>query len=244
MRRTLVSCSLFLATLTAAGCPAQVQPGGAVKKEKAQPVVDESDPRVVKEDGDLYSAAALAKNTPEAPEGPNKGSGKPDESNGYCRLYAPKLPEPHCCMSEYGFDAEATAEVCGKGLYLGESFQRSCGYFYLDDDVGAPVWFRTSFSEEPSAKAAAEAYAHQLATRFEADTKVEPVQGVQGAFFTRHEGLAWAWMDAGEWEKVRRLTWRDTSCSDEGIAKVVAQMMAAKPPAKGAQRQGLVPKAR
>ncbi len=224
------------------GCPAEVTETQAAPPRKAEPQVDESDPRVVKVGDDLYAADALP--TP-AEDTKGKGSGKPDESNGYCRLYAPKLPEPHCCLTEYGFDAEAAGKACGKPLYLGESFQRSCGYFFHDADSGEPVWFRTSFMDAESPKASAEAEAKRLELRFGKPAKVEPVPGTPDAFQFTYNGISYAFMqgDPG-WPNVRRLAWKPESCSAAGMQAVVAQMATAKPPAKGEQRLGLVPKGR
>lgn len=235
---------LGLSTMGLLGCPADVQDTRAApapSKPKA-PEVDESDPRVVKVGDDLYAAESLPE--PEG-DGKAKGSGKPDESNGYCRLYAPKLPEPHCCKTEYGFDAEATAKACGKGLYLGESFQRSCGYFFHDAQSGQPQWFRTSFVEAKSPKDAAEIEAERLQTRFGATVEVKPMKDTPTAYTLEYSGIAYAYMsgDPG-WPNVRRLAWKVGSCSDEGLEQVVSQMSTAKPPPKGAQREGLVPKAR
>ncbi len=225
------------------GCPAEVKDTTPAPASKTVPVVDEADSRVVKMGDDLYAAGS-------APPGPDafvqgKGSGKPDESNGYCRLYAPKLPEPHCCMTEYGFDAEAAAKSCGKPLYLGESFQRSCGYFFHDGASGEPVWFRTSFVDDASPKEAAEAEANRLKLRFSADVEVKPMTDTPDAYTLEYSGIGYAWM-AGDpaWPNVRRLAWNESTCTPGGLEAVVAQMAAAKAPAKGAQRQGLVPKPR
>ncbi len=226
------------------GCPAEVKnptPAPPTKKEK--PVVDESDPRVVRDGEDLYAAGSL----PEPPDTTKgKGSGKPDTSNGYCQLYAPKLPEPHCCQTEYGFDAEAARDACGKTLYLGESFQRTCGYYFHDAAQGGPTWFRASFVEGDSPKAAAEAEANRIKLRFGGDAEVAPMPGTPGAYSLHYEGLGYAWM-AGDpaWPNLRRLAWKDeSSCSPEGLQAVVAQMAAAKAPPAGAKRAGLIPQAR
>lgn len=238
--RTLV---LSLSATALLGCPAEVKDTQAAPAPTPPaPVVDESDPRVVKVGEDLYAADALPE--PE-PTGAAKGSGKPDESNGFCRLYAPKLPEPHCCLTEYGFDAAATGDACGKPLYLGESFQRSCGYFFHDPESGEPQWFRTAFVQAESPKAAAQTEARRLASRLGADVEVKAMKDTPEAYTLEHAGIAYAYMsgDPG-WRNVRRLAWRSGTCSDEGLEKVVAQMSTAKPPPKGAQREGLVPKAR
>lgn len=243
MRARILVLSLSLCGTALLGCPAEVKDTQAAPAPKPRaPQVDESDPRVVKVGEDLYAADALPE--PESND-KAKGSGKPDESNGYCRLYAPKLPEPHCCKTEYGFDAAAAGEACGRPLYLGESFQRSCGYFFHDPQSGMPQWFRTSFVEAESPKDAAEIEAGRLKTRFGADVEVKPMKDNPEAYTLEHSGIAYAYMsgDPG-WPNVRRLAWKSGTCSDEGLEKVVGQMSTAKPPPKGAQRLGLVPKAR
>ncbi len=240
----IVGLAFFGASLaTLVGCPAEVKDPAPAPAPKAEPVVDESDPRVVKVGDDLYAAESVPLSTPEVVKG--KGSGKPDESNGYCRLYAPKLPEPHCCLTEYGFDAEAAAKSCGKPLYLGESFQRSCGYYFLDGAAGEPVWFRTSFVDDASPKEAAEAEANRLKLRFQADIEVKAMANTPGAYTLTYSGISYAWM-AGDpaWPNVRRLAWNESTCTPEGLEAVVSQMATAKAPPKGAKRQGLVPKPR
>ncbi len=225
------------------GCPAEVKDTTPAPAPKTVPVVDESDPRVVKVGDDLYAADAVPQTTEEVVKG--KGSGKPDESNGFCRLYAPKLPEPHCCLTESGFDADAAAKSCGKPLYLGESFQRSCGYYFHDGASGEPVWFRTSFVDDASPKEAAEAEANRLKLRFSADVEVKQMANTPGAYTLEYSGISYAWM-AGDpaWPNVRRLAWNESTCTPEGLEAVVSQMATAKAPPKGAKRQGLVPKAR
>ncbi len=228
---------------TLLGCPSEVRDTTPAPAQKAAPVLDESDPRVVKDGEDLYSLQTAPQSNEALVK--SKGSGKPDESNGFCRLYAPKLPEPHCCLTEYGFDAAAAAKSCGKPLYLGESFQRSCGYFFLDAAEGQPVWFRTSFVEDASPKEAAEAEANRLRLRFQADIEVKPMANTPDAYTLEYSGISYAWM-AGDpaWQKVRRLAWNESTCTPEGLEAVASQMATAKAPPKGAQRQGLLPQAR
>lgn len=236
-------CSTLL-VLLATGCPAQVNDVKPVKKAPV-PQVDESDPRVVKDGEDLYAENAL-KGSQVQEEPPNKGSGKTDESNGFCRLYAPKLPEPHCCQGEFGFDAQTVSKACGKSMYLGESFQNTCGYYFMDPEQGSPVWFRSSFVELPTAKEAAEAFANRVAMRFGAqDVSAKPMPGIEGVYTVAYEGLAYAWFKGDpSWPLVRRLAWKDETCDAEGIHEIVSQMVRAKSPKKGERRLGLVPKAR
>ena len=43
---------------------------------------------------------------------------------------------------------------------------------------------------------------------------------------------------------MRQLSWRPTECSDDVMAKVIAKIVAAAEPPDGAERTGLIPKAR
>ena len=228
------------------GCPAEVQHAPTPTKQAPAPAVtpdvEEDDPRVLKQGGDLYAEKTVQKRQDPAPEGKAKGSGKPDESNGYCRLYAPKLPEPHCCKAEYGFDAEAVRKACGADIYMGESLQVSCGYFFHHSD-GSQPWFRMSFTEYKTPKEAAEAQVERLTIRQNVQgLKAEPVPGVKGAYWNRHDGLLWAYLPG--WSKVRQLATRDEFCDREALAKVLAELVAAKEPGPRDQRLGLIPKAR
>jgi hypothetical protein len=227
------------------GCPAEVQHAPApIKQSVAAPTpeVDEEDPRVVKQGEDLYAEKTVEKRQDAEPSGPAKGSGKPDESNGYCRLYAPKLPEPHCCRAEYGFDAEVVAQACGADIYMGESLHLSCGYFF-HRTAGSESWFRMSFTEHATPKEAADAQVERLTVRQKLQgLKTEPVPGVKGAYWTRHDGLLWAYLPG--WSKVRQLATRDDFCESDALAKVIAGLVAAKEPDPKDQRLGLVPKAR
>jgi hypothetical protein len=240
--RLVASLALLFAGL---GCPAQVE--HAPRKSAAPPppppsTVEEDDPRVVKEGEDLYAAQTVERTRDPEPEGTAAGSGKPDESNGVCRLFAPKLPEPECCAAELGFDVETVEEACGLDVYLGESFQGSCGYYFHDADAPDPPWFRMSFVDEPTAKDAVDSLVQRLRVRQQADARAKKIPGVPGAWWTDYQGLAWAFIPG--WTKVRQLAWRDRFCDDKGIAKIVAQLAAAKEPAPGDRRLGLVPRAR
>lgn len=226
------------------GCPsASVDPYGE-KKPTPKPEVGADDPRVVVKNGELYTQKIVERAEERSPgddDQPGLGSGRPDETNGVCRLYAPKLPHPQCCETELGFDVETVRAACGHDVYLGESFRQSCGYYFHHDD--GPRWFRLSKIAETSAKQAAEHHdlklAEALGARYSPST---PVPGVEGAYWSRHEGYRWAFLPG--WENVRQLSWEDVSCSDEGAVKVIQQIIAAKPAPAHAQRLGLVPKAR
>lgn len=239
--------SVALFAVFVAGCPSTVdsQSQAAAPAASAREYeVDESDPRVVRSGDDLYPADSPHVQQDQPPRA--KGSGKPDESNGYCRLYAPKLPEPHCCKADYGFDANVVAQACGLGVYMGESFQTSCGYFFLDPSTGAQVWFRTSFVQEQTPKQAALAQAKRLNARLgKTDIKATELKGVPGAWTLRTSGLAYAWFSGKEsWPNVRRLAWKQPTCGEQGIAKVVSAMSDARAPGPNEPRVGLVPQAR
>jgi hypothetical protein len=233
-----------LVALLACGCPAQVEHLPGKQAAKAPPVVDESDPRVVRDGNDLYAAGAAPPKPSPAPveASTSPGTGRPDESNGECRLYAPELPNPHCCNVEYGFDVDAVQAACGHDLYLGESFHYTCGY-YFHAESGLPVWFRTALVAGHDVSAAAGAHDRKLreVTKNPA-FRSAPVPGIPGALWSEHDGLHWAFLPG--WPKVREVSWRDDSCSEEGVLKVLAQMAEAVPPEKGAKRLGMLPKAR
>ncbi len=238
------SAALLFAVTLAAGCPAQVDVAAA--RPKAVEPAPEDDPRVVKDGEDLYAADALAKRVQQEAEEPTTtvglGSGKPDESNGECRLFAPELPKPECCKSELGFDAELVREACGFELYLGESFQYTCGY-YFHRAGETSSWFRMSTLPGDTPAAAAETHDRKLQRVAKDESlKSTPVPGVDGALWSTHDGLRWAFLPG--WSRVRQLSWRTSECSDEKMAGVIAKIVAAAEPPEGARRQSLVPKAR
>jgi hypothetical protein len=224
-------------------CPRAVEhPIGRAAPE-ALPVADDKDPRVARDGEDLYPAAVLER----AADGPNevsaaRGSGKPDESNGTCRLYAPKLPDPHCCEVEYGFDSDAVKEACGLQTYLGESFQFTCGYHYHLPD-GHQTWWRMSFVPGKTPKEAAATHDRKLRqTTRNPDFASVPVPGAPGAYWSTHQDLGWAFVPG--WSKVRLLTWKSSACGSDGVATVIGQLIEAEEPPEGAPRLALIPRAR
>lgn len=232
------------AALLLIGCPAQVDVEAARPKPNAPPPI-EDDPRVVRDGEDLYAADVIEKRQEQdeaAKPATGLGSGKPDESNGKCRLFAPELPKPDCCEGEYGFDAGVLQEACGFDVYLGESFQYSCGYYFLRTG-SFPSWFRMSFIAGDTPQAAADVHDQKLRRVAKKDSLTStPVPGVAGALWSEHDGLRWAFLPA--WKRVRQLSWKQSECSDEAMAKVIAQIVAAEEPPPGTERSGLVPKAR
>ncbi len=226
------------------GCPTATGNPYGTKKKKAPPQVGADDPRVVERDGDLYTQRTIER-AEEKSQGSKPrsglGSGRPDETNGACRLYAPKLPEPQCCKGELGFDVQTVKDACDYDIYLGESFRFSCGYYFHHDE--GPRWMRLSMIPEKTTKDAAEHHdrklKEQLGDKYQASV---PIPGIEGAMWSRHEEYRWAFLPG--WDNVRQLSWNADSCSDEGITKVIAQIIAAKPAPEGTKRLGLVPKAR
>lgn len=247
--RAHVAVVLVLAPL-ALGCPAQVDPAAMVPRKEEPKPVDEADPRVAKIGEDLYPIEAVERIEQKekiqaaaapAPTG-SRGTGKPDETNGVCRLFAPELPNPECCNPEYGFDAELVASTCGLDLYLGESFQLSCGYYFHEAGLD-PRWFRAAFVSDGTAKEAADGHDLKLKQLTKnPDYHSDPIPGIPGAYWSTHDGLRWAFLPG--WDRVRQVSWRDEFCPPEKMADVLAKMTAAKPPERGAARVGLVPRAR
>ncbi|WP_172307807.1 hypothetical protein [Pseudenhygromyxa sp. WMMC2535] len=226
--------------LLLSACPAKVdkpeyEPGSPV------PVVSEEDERVVRDTSDLY----VSEDAPtQLPEGPAPGSGRPDESNGVCRLYAPKLPEPECCPQETGFDAEVIRELCGHQLYLGESLQQSCGYYYLHGvEDRSPLSLRASRVQATSISDAVADHDLRMKKHLRLpDFASEPIPGVEGAMWSRANGINWAFLPG--WEHVRQVSWADGACPEAAMPKVLAHIAAAKQPPEDAARKNLVPVAR
>jgi len=228
-----------------AGCPSQTNSSPYQRKTKpAAPQVGVDDPRVVAKDGELYTQKTIERAEEKlrgSKDPTGLGSGRPDETNGECRLYAPKLPHPQCCQSEYGFDVDTVREACGYDIYLGESLRFSCGYYFHHDK--GPRWMRLGFLPDETAKVAAEHHDRKMAEALgDSYTASTPVPGVEGAYWSRHDQYRWAFLPG--WNKVRQLSWEDVSCTDEGILEVMAQVVGAREPAKKARRIGLVPAAR
>lgn len=233
-----LACALLL------GCPSSMADPYAEQKATPTPQVGADDPRVVVKDGELYTHKTIERAEERSHDDdaqPGLGSGRPDETNGVCRLYAPKLPHPQCCQAELGFDVETVRAACGHDLYLGESFRQSCGYYFHSEQ--GPRWLRLSKLAEASPRQAAEHHDRKMAEALGAKySPSTPVPGVEGAYWSRHESYRWAFLPG--WDEVRQLSWQDVSCSDEGIVTVMKQIIAAKPAPEHAQRLGLVPKAR
>lgn len=227
-----------LATLPA--CPTDATPPAAASGPPGASVPDPDDPRVVRDSDDLYTVD----NAPNPPEpGPALGSGTPDTTNGVCKLYAPKLPEPECCPIETGFDAEAIRELCGNALYLGESLHGSCGYFYMPKmENSKPVAIRTSIMSKTEVAEAAAEHDMQLARVTQnREFKSTPVPGFEDALWSSHEHLNWAFIPG--WDKIRLVSWNASVCPIDKMPEVLRLISTAKPPPPNAPRE-LIPKAR
>jgi len=222
-----------------AGCPADVAPTGSLpaptitKKTEAT----EADPRVERDGEDLYPVKTVerAQAATRAPASGGVGSGRPDESNGMCRLYAPRLPEPQCCHNTAGFDAQFVQETCGFDVYLGESFDKTCGHYFASAE-GKKSSFRLSQVATDTVASAVESHYRQPVMK--KAPKPDDL-GIPGVVRSRFGGWNWAFF-AG-WGTVRMLTWRDGVCADDKVKLVVEKLLTAAKPVKGAPRP-LVPK--
>ncbi|MGB1014283.1 MAG: hypothetical protein ACPG4T_09145, partial [Nannocystaceae bacterium] len=215
------------------GCPQQVTPESLEGKVAKPDLVAADDPRVVADTDDLYAIESAPDRTKPKKA---KGSGSTDETNGVCRLFAPKLPEPTCCPLDLGFDVPTVQEACGKLVYLGESMHSTCGYHFLDSESHEQRWFRLSQDFGSSVAEAAAAHDRLVATRLAKDPnfKSQPVPGVPGALWASHGGIHWAFVPG--WPVVRKFTWRDESCSQEGVAKIIKALVKTPPVPKKQKR--------
>lgn len=174
---------------------------------------------------------------------PNPGSGMPDESNGECRLFAPKLPKPECCKQALGFDVSTVHNACENLIYMGESFYGSCGYYFLAEKLQKPVWFRLKPTLESSVKDAVHNHDEFMRNRIvkSQDFKSEPVPGVEGAYWSQYEQTHWAFIPG--WSKVRQFTWHDESCSQDGVVQIIKQLRDTPEIPANTPRTSLVPTA-
>lgn len=241
-RNGLVTGACVGVALLLVGCPSRVEKENPA--ENAGPVTRDDDPRVVRDSGDLYAVeAAGAPLERETAAAEGLGTGKPDETNGVCRLYAPKLKDPVCCEQEYGFDAEKTKQLCGHTLYLGEHFRSSCGYYFMSESKPY-TWIRASFiPQSPTAKHAADEHDQVFQRRAKRpEFHSEPIPGIAGAYWSSDNDLNWAFLPG--WSKVRRITWRSDACGKDEMLKLLKGIQAAKEPPADADRLALVPTAR
>lgn len=245
MPRTPLAALLLLVLGGTLGCPAKVptpqSEAQAGRSPAGVPVTAEDDPRVVRDSDDLYAVEDAPRPPASTPE---LGSGRPDTTNGVCKLFAPKLPEPQCCPQETGFDAEKVKQLCGHALYMGESLQGSCGYYFLHDPSGGfPVALRASKLNLASVSEATESHDQRLAHTLKLpDFHSTAVPGVEGAMWSRHDGVNWAFIPG--WSMVRLVSWTDDACPREAMPEVLKLMVEAKEVPPHAPRPGLVPIAR
>lgn len=235
--RPRIAATLLVALLVA--CP-QAQPTPTPTPAGNHPGPD--DPRVVADTGDLYAASSHAKAQPDGPAEPipSPGTGRPDETNGVCRLYAPELPDPTCCEHTLGFDSAAASAACGLQVYLGESFQNTCGFYFVRE-AGTPAqWFRIATISGDTPQQAAEENLFQF-RRSDPSTTVEPIPGVPGAFWSKQNEYRWAFLPG--WKTVRMFAWKTTSCSDDDVPALLRGIIAAPETVTGPRRNGLVPAA-
>lgn len=231
-----------LALVLLAACPQAQPPAPTVSEDGAHPKPD--DPRVVADTGDLY-AAGSAPSAPKQAEaaavaeaGPSPGTGRPDETNGVCRLYAPELPNPGCCEQTFGFDHKLVHDQCGLPVYLGESFHNSCGFYFVREPNSVPQWFRIAVIRGDTPQQAAEENAQRM-RRTDPSITVEPVPDVPGAFWTKQKEYRWAFLPG--WKTVRMFAWKDTGCSDDKVAGLLRGIIAAPEEVTGPRRDGLLP---
>lgn len=219
-------------------CP-QAQPTAA--DDEQAPGAGADDPRVVADTGDLYPGKAptvAAEPLPTAPAAISPGTGRSDETNGKCRLFAPELRNPECCENPLGFDAAAVQRHCGHQLYLGESFHSSCGFYFLHEPATPPVWLRLTTVRGDTPKQAADEHTLVL-QRTSPGITAQPFPAVPGAYWVKQDEYRWLFLPG--WKAVRLLAWKDTSCSEEGIAALAPVIVAAPETVPGARRDGLLP---
>jgi len=215
-RLPLVLASVVGLAASVLGCTVELErpapaPAPAVEATRARSVSASRRQPLPVED----RAEPLADGSPRKP-----GSGRPDETNGVCRLFAPELPEPTCCPVDVGFDPSVAQAACGLSHFLGESQHFTCGH-YFNHPRGETVWFRSSIVHG-SPQAAAEAQAGELAAALGVTARAEPVPGLAGAVWVHHEETSWAFVP-GE-GGTRRLTWNTSSCSRSNVVALLVDL--------------------
>lgn len=228
---------VLLASLLAA-CPQANQADPAAGAAAPTPV---SDARVIADSGDLYPAKGGVPSAKATPPPPSPGTGISDETNGKCRLFAPEMPNPRCCERQLGFDADAVQAACDLKIYLGESFQGTCGYHFVADAAATgmpPRWFRLSVVAEKTVQEAAAAH-DKRTSKIDNYVPMAPIPGIDGAMWAEADELHWAYLPG--WRQVRMFTWSESSCSPAGIEKILRQLIATPEIPAGTPRAGLVP---
>jgi hypothetical protein len=216
-------------SLTLLACPSELPEETVSAPSRVEAVKPTGNPRVVELDGELY-----AKDSPSiAPTGSetkvrSPGTGIPDETNGVCRLYAPKFPDPACCAFETGFDQRLAREICGLDVYLGESQRGSCGYFFTSTRDAKASTFRVAPLAADTPRSAADKHAARLARQTKRELAAQRVPGVAGAWTVSFDNLHWAFLPG--WNRVRQLSWTDDSCPSGRVNDLVAEVAAAVEP--------------
>jgi hypothetical protein len=231
--------------LTACPPPKPSDDGAAPKQAEALPGTD----RVVQHGEDLYAegnAPNLDSNVKRVSDGGrNPGAGIPDESNGVCRLFDPKLPQPECCKFETGFDVDDAIAACGFIVYMGEAAYGSCGYHFSKTAGDASVALRAAPIINENMENAVRSHDRQL-QRASKDPKFKstPIPGIPGAKWSRlpEEGLNWAHIPG--WSMPRRVSWHDRACEREAMIPLLKNMTKAVEPPEGAERAAMVPRRR
>jgi len=199
---------------------------------------------VVADSNDYYPADRGGPSTAPTPPA-TPGTGKPDDSNGKCRLFAPELPDPECCERQLGFDVETVKHACGLKMYLGESFHATCGYYFLPDVTAQgvpPTWFRLStVSGATPQDAAAEHDKYTRTLSKDPSFASVPMPGIPGVYWSAQDELNWAFLPG--WPAVRRLTWQTGGCSEEGLREVIRQLVTAPEVVAGTPRASVIPTA-
>lgn len=110
--------------------------------------------------------------------------------------------------------------ACGLDLYLGESWQHSCGHYF--HRRGHTVWFRIGeVSGTTPARAAAE-QALELQRALKSATEPRPFAALPQAYAVRAGETTWAFLPGDGTTK--RLVWTEESCSEEGMQAVLAAL--------------------
>jgi hypothetical protein len=74
------------------------------------------------------------------------------------------------------------------------------------------------------------------------DFKSTPVPGLEGAMWSEHDGMHWAFLPG--WSSVRLISWTDDACSITAMPEVLKLIAGAKEVPPHAPRPGLLPIAR
>ncbi len=222
------------------GCPQNIDPSHLQVRQAG--VAAANDPNVIVVGDDLYPKHMAEKLLPQPEPKKSPGTGKPDETNGTCRLYAPQQPDPICCPESLGFDAALVGSTCGLPTYLGESVSRGgCNYYFHGADEQIHQFrVRIEPGNTPAEAAADHDHNMRRVARNPAFAST-PVPNMEGAVWSSFESFRWVFF--GGWSRMRLLTWKDSACSDAHGLALVRAMMQALEPERGAPRPSLVPTA-